>query len=153
VSVAPADSDGDGDAFRAKLDGFQETPSVSTTGHGDFKAEVDGDEIKYRLRYADLEGDVVVAHIHFAQRHVAGGIIAHLCGGDGKPPCPQSGEVRGTIDANDVTGPTVQGIAPGELDEVIRAIKEESVYANVHSSKHSGGEIRGQLDGGDDDDD
>jgi CHRD domain-containing protein len=134
------------------LDGYQETPSVSTTGNGDFKAVVDGDEIKYRLRYSNLESPVVVAHIHFGQRHVAGGIIAHLCGGDGKPACPQSGEVKGTITAADVKGPAGQGIAAGELDEVARAMREDSVYANVHSNQFGSGEIRGQLDGNDDDD-
>ena len=151
TSVAPADNDGD--TFRAKLDGYQETPSVSTVARGDFKAVVSGDEIRYRLRYTGLESDVVVAHIHFAQRHEPGGVIAHLCGGDGKPACPQSGEVRGTIKAADISGPAVQGIDPGEFDEVVRAMRAESVYANVHTKTFSSGEIRGQLEGGGDDDD
>ena len=37
------------------------------------------------------------------------------------------------------------GYEPGEWDEVKRALRAGKVYANVHSDKHPGGEIRGQL--------
>ncbi|MGH3084468.1 MAG: CHRD domain-containing protein [Gaiellaceae bacterium] len=53
--------------------------------------------------------------------------------------------VTGVIDAADVTGPAGQGIAAGELTEVIRALRAGAVYANVHTSKYTGGEIRGQV--------
>jgi hypothetical protein len=47
-----------------------------------------------------------------------------------------------------VIGPTGQGIAPGEYGELLRAIRSGVTYANVHSSKHPGGEIRAQLERG-----
>ncbi len=53
--------------------------------------------------------------------------------------------VTGTIDADDVIGPAAQGIAPGELGELVRAMKSGVTYANVHSTKFPGGEIRSQL--------
>jgi hypothetical protein len=53
--------------------------------------------------------------------------------------------VTGRITAADVVGPTGQGIAPGELDELIIAIRSGVAYANVHSSKFPMGEIRGQI--------
>jgi hypothetical protein len=37
------------------------------------------------------------------------------------------------------------GIAAGEFDEVLRAIRSGNTYANVHTNKHPGGEIRGQI--------
>jgi hypothetical protein len=59
--------------------------------------------------------------------------------------------VTGTIIATDVRAITAQGLAAGEISELIRAIKHGATYANVHTATFSNGEIRGQI--GDDDDD
>jgi CHRD domain len=132
----------------ARLIGFEEVPSVSTTGRGTFRARIDRSarRIHYTLRYSDLEGTkTTAAHIHLGQPGVAGGVIAFLCG-DTKPPCPsRSGTVTGEIAPGDVIGPAGQGIAPGEFEEVTRAMRAGFTYANVHTDKHSGGEIRGQI--------
>ena len=129
----------------ATLDGYNEVPAVSTTGGGQFTLQIVGDTMRYRLEYSGLEGNVLAAHIHLGQEDVNGGIIAFLCGGGGKPDCPQSGVVRGQIVASDIIGPEGQGIAPGEFDEAVAAIEAGVTYANVHSDKHPGGEIRGQI--------
>lgn len=133
----------------ANLSGFSEVPDVSSTGRGTFRARVDrsGQTIHFTLRYSDLEGaTTTAAHIHLGQRAVNGGVIAFLCGGGDKPACPsRSATLRGEIDPADITGPGAQGIAPGEFDEVVRTIEAGVVYANVHTDKHPGGEIRGQL--------
>ena len=132
------------------LTGYQEaTPAgVSSVATGSFLATIDDDAgtIDYTLSYAGLEGIATVAHIHFGNRFTSGGVAAFLCGGGGKPVCPTpDGTVTGTIVAADVIGPTGQGIAPGELDEFIRAIRAGVTYANVHSTKFPSGEIRGQI--------
>jgi hypothetical protein len=44
-----------------------------------------------------------------------------------------------------VIGPITQGIDPGELSELIAAIRAGKTYVNVHTNKHPGGEIRGQV--------
>ena len=143
----PAAAWGDQDTFVARLTGFQETPSVSTRARGRFSAAIGRDGIDFELRYDGLEAPVTAAHIHFAQRHVAGGISAFLCGGGGKPDCPSpGGTVAGTISAADVIGPAAQGIAPGEFREVVRAMRAGATYANVHSATFPAGEIRGQIE-------
>lgn len=141
---------------QADLNGYQETPSVSTRGFGTFKATIDdeADVIVYELTYAGLQGVVTQAHIHLGQRRQSGGVSAFLCGGGDKPPCPQAGTVTGVIDRSDVIGPIPQGIEPGEIEELVVAMRLGHTYANVHTSNQPtdppvrgfpGGEIRGQI--------
>jgi hypothetical protein len=121
---------------------------VSTTGKGTLTLKVGRhrDSIEFRLTYDGLEGLSTAAHIHFGQRNVNGGVAAFLCGGGGLPACPPvGGTVEGTIMVNDVIGPSGQGIAPAEFAELLRAIKDNAAYVNVHSDKHPTGEIRGDI--------
>lgn len=133
--------------FRAELTGFQEVPTLSTSGVGTIWVRISPDDslIHFRLSYANLEGSVTVAHFHFGMPATTGGVMAWICGGGGRDACPQSGTVTGTIAASDIVGPAAQGIAPGEFAEAVRAIRYGAVYANVHSSLYPSGEIRGQL--------
>jgi hypothetical protein len=144
AALAHGDNSGSG---KARLSGYQETPmSLSTSGSGSFRIKVRSDGLHYTLRYEDLEENALFAHIHLGQRATSGGVIAFLCGGQDKPTCPlREGTVTGVIDTADVTGPASQGIAAGELTEVIRALRAGAVYANVHTVKYPGGEIRGQV--------
>ena len=70
-----------------------------------------------------------------------------LCGGGGQPACPAAthGMITGTITAANVTGPTAQGIAPGDLTSALEAVREGISYANMHTVLFPGGEIRGQV--------
>ena len=151
-STARGDHDDDDRDLRARLTGLEETPAVSTAARGEFKGRISrrGDRITYRLSYKDLEAPVRFAHIHLGQEGVAGGVAAFLCGGGSKPACPQEGSVSGTIVASDVVGPSGQGIDPGELDELLRAIRRGATYVNVHSDKFPTGEVRGQIKTDDD---
>jgi len=47
--------------------------------------------------------------------------------------------------AGNVTGPAAQGIAAGEFAELLAAIRNGSVYANIHTAAAPAGEIRGQV--------
>jgi hypothetical protein len=153
---------GGGNAIRERLTGYQEDPlTLSTTGTGTFHAWIDesGSQIFYRLSYEGLEGEVTQAHIHFGGRHQSGGISVWLCVNPasvppltpptGTPECRgTAGSVTGTIGMEDVVGPVGQGIGLGEFGELVGAIRAGVTYANVHSTKYPGGEIRAQLDRG-----
>jgi hypothetical protein len=146
-----------GKTLAAVLKGFQEVPAVSTVAAGFFHGTINEDEtaIAYQLHYEGLEGAVTQAHIHFGQPLVAGGIAVWLCGNTppttpppGTPSCPDSGvgpEVTGTLTADNIVGPTGQGIAAGEFAELINALRKGNAYANVHTAKFPGGEVRGQI--------
>jgi hypothetical protein len=156
VTVAAADrgNGNGGKNLSGKLNGFQEVPSISSKAEGEIKVKLNGSSVRYELEYSGFtaENKAHVAHIHFAQEGVSGGIAAFLCGGDGRPPCPEtSGKVTGTITAANVKAITAQGLAAGDIGTLIRAIKAGYTYANVHSTNFGNGEIRGQI--GDDDDD
>jgi hypothetical protein len=147
-ATALATGGGGGQRFSTNLTGFQEVPAISTGASGRFVATLDGDELSYELSYSGIEGGTAVfAHIHLGQRAVNGGVSAFLCGGGDKPACPATeGTVTGVIDPADVIGPAGQGIAPGEFDELIGAMRAGVTYANVHSDPmYLGGEIRGQI--------
>lgn len=145
--------------LRATLKGFNETPANSTPASGSFRATVSGDSITFELTYSGLVADSLFAHIHLGQKNVAGGVMIFFC--DNSTPshsprtCPtRGGTVTGTVRAADVIGPNGQGIAPGEFSKVLEAIRSGVTYANVHSTKFPGGEIRGQVRVlGEDDDD
>ncbi len=161
LAVVPAESDGGKRRrFEANLKGIFEVGTgigaVSTVASGSFRAIVSEDEtmISYRLRYSDLEGDITQAHIHVGQFHTAGGISVWLCQTATNPsptadtpmcPDPVSASVEGTLTAANVIGPASQGVAAGEFAELVRLIRSGVTYANVHSAKFPGGEIRGQI--------
>ena len=138
---------------RADLEGFQEVPAISTVARGRFRAFVDAraNTITWKLNYDGLEGAVQQSHVHFGQLSVNGGISFFLCSNLGNGPagtqaCPEGpAELTGVITPELVVGPTGTGIEAGAMAEIIAAIRSGTAYANVHSAKWPGGEIRGQL--------
>jgi hypothetical protein len=133
--------------FGAQLSGFHETPSIFTSSTGTFEgaADTNAQSISFTLTYSGLSAPVLFAHIHFGEKHVAGAIVAFLCGGGGKPACPQEGTVTGNVAAGDVIGVDPQGVPAGSFDALLAAIVSGSAYVNVHSTAHPAGEIRGQI--------
>ncbi len=155
VGVAVAGGGGSGDKnFKADLIGYEEVPSVSTPGFGSFDARLNkaGTEVEYTLTYSNLDATPTQSHIHFGQFSVNGGISVFFCSNLGNGPvgtqaCPatRSGTISGRFDADDVIGPAGQGIGPREFSELIAAMRSGVSYANLHTEKFGGGEIRGQI--------
>jgi CHRD domain len=154
-------------SIEVRLKSYQEVPPVSSPATGRFEATYDeaSATISYELSYSGLEGDVRQAHIHFGQHGVNGAIMVWLCqsatnvdptGLSPQCPGPNAGTVRGLIQSANVicpantctaAAPFGQGIANGEFEEFVKAIRAGVAYVNVHSSRFPGGELRGQLRG------
>jgi len=152
--------------MRARLDGIHETnPStIITNGTGTLTATLNDDSsITYTLTYKNLSTPVTQAHIHIGATKITGGISIFFCanppivGPPGTPLCPNdstnSGTVTHTVTAADVVGPAAQGVAVGDFADVVRAIASGVTYANVHTTAHPAGEIRGQIRSTEDEDD
>ena len=140
----------------ALLTGYEESPSVSTAGTGEFTATIapDGEVIEYTETYSGLQGTVTQSHIHVGQLGVNGSIVIFLCQTATNPDptglapeCPQKGSVSGEITAANVIAGSMapQQLAAGDLAAVITAIRAGAAYANVHTDVSPGGEIRGQI--------
>jgi hypothetical protein len=153
--VAMAVATNGGRKFHETLSGYAETPlALSTPGVGKFDAVLSRrtQEIRYRLSYSALPSAVTQSHIHFGAPSQSGGISAFLCTNLGNGPagtqaCPPApATITGTIHAADVIGPTGQGIAAGEFDELANAMEAGVTYVNVHTTQFPAGEIRSQLE-------
>jgi hypothetical protein len=145
--------------FATDLTGYEEVPTLSTPGNGqvDVRVARDGQSLQFELHYRALETPVTQSHIHFGKEAVNGGIVLFFCSNlpnppAGTPACPnppagETATVTGTRTAADMTnGAAGQGIAAGEFDELVRALRAGATYANVHTDGRPGGEIRGQFD-------
>ncbi|MFQ5587928.1 MAG: CHRD domain-containing protein [Nitrospiria bacterium] len=145
--------------LKARGSGYHQVPSVSSQGRARFKARINATrtEVAYKLSYEGAEGNVFMAHIHFGQHFANGGISVWFCGDPASPIFPppvtisvplcepKAGTLEGVFTADDLLGPGGQGIAPGEFEEFLQALKRGVTYINIHSDKHIPGEIRGQI--------
>jgi hypothetical protein len=133
--------------LRATLLGANEVPPISSTATAEFEATISDGNVSFSLTFDGLAANAVAAHIHFAPKNVAGGVMIFLCGGGGQPACPAatSGTIEGSIVPANVVGPAAQGITAGELAEAVQAILQGEGYVNIHNSSFPGGEIRGQV--------
>jgi hypothetical protein len=146
----------------AELKPGEEVPALSSTARGRFKATINEENqtISYELSYEGLEAAPLQAHIHIGQRSVNGGISVFLCGNaptvppatvPQPPACPAApATITGELTAANIIGPVAQGVEPtsgsvNEFDELVAMLRRGLAYANVHTSKFPGGEIRGQV--------
>jgi len=158
--------------FSANLSTFNEVPPKANGAHGTFRARLseDGTTLSWTFTWSGLTGPPLVAHIHFGLKGANYPVMTFFCGGPKgipaipqKPDCPQStsGSITGTTTAADIIALNTAGATTDQaLDQhdfagFLRALRAGSAYANMHTTRFPGGEIRGQVAAhrGDGDDD
>jgi len=82
-----------------------------------------GAALNWQLSFGSLTGDAIAAHIHIADRGVAGPVVVPLCS-----PCTSGATGTANINAT-----------------VLDAIQNDRAYVNVHTKTNPAGEIRGQV--------
>jgi len=159
ISAASADASSDTHLF-ARLSGFNETgPPILSNGTATLTARINPDNsISYRETFSGLSAPVTQSHFHFAPRGVGGGVFLFLCtnltppaGVPTPPACPAAGgTVTGTLTAANVIGLPAQNLTAGDFAGALRIIRSGSAYVNIHTTAFPQGEIRGQVNVGDD---
>jgi CHRD domain len=152
--------------YKARATGFfelgalnNETGAILSNGTGKLTLDVDQNSATYSLTYSGLSANVTQAHLHFAKVHVPGGIYAFLCtnlgnGPAGTPPCPAAGgTVTGTITSASILAVPTQNITAGDFGALRAALGSNTTYVNIHTVKFPAGEIRGQVQLSNDDED
>ena len=149
--TADDDDDHGGPEFRARLRGSQEVPAVTTSTRGE--AQIQFNDAKTAAEF-DLEVEdgirVTQAHIHCAPTGVNGPIVVFLAGFHDK-----GWDVDGDwIGDATFTDANITNTACGStLAQLADAMAQGQAYANVHTVANAGGEVRGQLEREDEDDD
>ena len=112
--------------YQAVMNGANEVSSVNTPGTGLGSFTIVGNSLTYNVTYTNLSSPAVAAHIHGPAPTTANaGVIIPFA-----TPTGTSGSTSGTA-----------VLTLDQLDEIVDGL----TYANVHTSAHGGGEIRGQL--------
>ena len=140
-------------SMHAKLTGFQESPPKLSPSMGSFEATVTGSTLSYTLTYSKLSSPAFMAHIHFGQPAVNGGVFLWLCGSAtapgpaGTPTCPpDGGTVSRSVTASDIVAPVpTQNLSAGDFAGALAIIAAGDAYVNVHTVNFGGGEIRGAV--------
>ena len=131
--------------YAAELSGAGAGTNSTATGGTLLEVSPDGNSISYRLTVEGIE-NVTQAHIH----------VASTPGGNGSPavwlypPAPPAtlkpGQFTGVLGEGQITDASLIGPLAGQtLADLIKAIRENRAYVNVHTQQFPGGEIRGPL--------
>ena len=138
--IAPAMADRDFD-FVAQMSPNQEVAHVNAPdAAGQAKFSVEGNVLSYTVTVRGLTGPATQAHIHGpADRGVNAGISIWLCGTAALPGPAGTPTCSSTTD-----GVLVEG-SVAVTTEQLAMIDAGLAYANVHTTLHPPGEVRGQL--------
>jgi CHRD domain len=144
--LACGGSSGTSNTFVAQLNGANETPANSETGTGTATITRNGATVNYSVSATGLTGNATGAHIHIGPAGQAGPIIVDTFALTPPPP-GTSTSFSGSFTEANIKNPTTPPLSPpiATLDQLFDAIRAGNAYYNIHTAKHSGGEIRGQL--------
>ena len=132
----------DSSSYGAVLSGQNEIPARSTPASGTLTLAVADDisSVHYVLVVSKIT-DITAARLHEGGAGLIGVTLITLYGGPIK-----TGVFNGTLTQGSFTAANLEGPLKGKtVADLVALIKAESVYLNVGTSNHPGGEIREQL--------
>lgn len=111
--------------FRTDLSGGNESPpnDSKASGHAEVTYDSDTRKLEWTVEYADLTGDAIGGHLH--------------------GPAPAGANAGIMLPFKTLASP-IKGSATLNPDQV-KALMDGTLYVNIHTAKHPGGELRGQL--------
>lgn len=128
--------------YSAQLSGQNENPAVTSSASGTLTLTVaaDGSSVRYVLRLSKLSG-VTLARLHEGNAGVSGSTVITLYGGPARSDIFSGVLTQGSFTAAKLGGP----LKGKTVADFVALLKAGSIYLNVGTSSHPGGEIRGQL--------
>ena len=111
--------------FGTDLSGGNESPpnDSKASGHAEVTYDTDTRKLDWTVEYRDLTGDAIGGHLH--------------------GPAPAGANAGIMVPFKTLESP-IRGSATLNPDQV-KALMEGTLYVNIHTAKHPGGELRGQL--------
>jgi CHRD domain len=155
IDVYRVEANNAADFFRARpLNNRQEVPPVvvptDATGRANFRL-LDNGTLRYNLFVEDIE-DILQAHIHIGPRGVAGPVVVFLFPSvDATGPLPPERAVtiegRRRLRAGTIRDENVRAVDdfPGGVAALVREMRRQNAYVNVHTIANPPGEIRGHI--------
>jgi hypothetical protein len=139
--VVPVSAASNSFDYVAPMSAAQEVAEVDAPGAGGFaRFRVEGNVLHYRLTVRNLTGPATQAHIHGpADRGVNASISIWLCGTPGF-----DGPAGTPVCSSTTDGLLVQGSVT-VTSEQLAMLDAGLGYANVHTTLHPPGEVRGQV--------
>lgn len=139
--VVPVSAASNGFDYLAPLSAAQEVAPVDAPGAGgSARFSVDGNVLHYRLTVRNLTGPATQAHIHGpADRGANASISIWLCGTSGF-----DGPAGTPVCSATTDGLLVEGSVT-VTSEQLAMLDAGLGYANVHTTLHPPGEVRGQV--------
>jgi len=133
--------------FHIRLTGDQQVPAVNTTAFGFAKVQLseDNSTLSFQVVVCNI-ANVVASHIHVGAAGTNGPVVLPFYGS----PSPPFNSTKGcdTLAEGTRTSANLQ-TQPGKgintWSDFINALVSGNTYVNVHTTAHTGGEIRGQL--------
>ena len=112
--------------FTAYLDGDSETPPTGVTGRGMGAFSLEGSNLTYYITFTGLTGPATAGHIHAPFTPLtSGGVMVPF-----SVPAATSGTISGKV-----------ALTQDQITNLVNGL----CYVNIHTTAHSGGEIRGQI--------
>ncbi|HET7785883.1 MAG TPA: CHRD domain-containing protein [Myxococcales bacterium] len=119
---------------------FPAPPNPNATATGTATFTVNASSVDFTITYAGLSGPPTAAHIHPGAAGTANPPIIPSFPG---LPTTAAATFSGTFQATDIKAGG--GIAAGDLNGLVAAMKAGTAYANIHTAANPNGEIRGQI--------
>jgi len=149
--------------FKAKMTPYDVVPPVHSKGIALLDLTIESRRENgnfvyggwYTVMWSDLSSPPLRIYLAFGKPGQKGGVIMWICGGGGKPSCPNA--TMGAIDylyipslpiplnSEDIQAIPEQGVKAGDIDAFATALFNGAIYAQIDTVNFPNGELRGQL--------
>jgi hypothetical protein len=139
LSTTPATAQ----TLKATLTAAEETPSFLTGAVGTVEVSVDqkNEELTVTLSVFNLPAGTTAGHIHTGPKGVAGPVVINF-----PIPTGRTDDLSLSFRVNGKDFVARPEIGINTMTDAIQAILLGNSYANVHTTAHPAGEVRGQLE-------